>query len=136
MMSVRDIARRSDVPVHTVRYYTRIGLLKPARNRHNRYKQYKDSDVSRLRFIRQAKSLGYTLTEIGEIFYESSRGNTPCPMVRRIIESRIKENRSRLDELTGLQRRMERALVEWSKLPDGVPDSETVCYLIESAAQV
>jgi len=136
MMKVREVARRSGVPDHVVRYYTRIGLLKPSRSPHNRYKQYKDSDVSRLRFIRQAKSLGYTLGEIARIFHESSRGNSPCPMVRQIIEGRIEENGCRLNELAALQQRMEHALAEWAELPDGMPDGESVCYLIESAAHV
>lgn len=135
-MRVAEIGRRSGVPVHVVRYYTRIGLLKPARNPRNRYKEYKDSDLSRLRFIKQAKSLGYTLGEIARIFRESSRGKSPCPTVRHIIGNRIEENRFRLKELAALQRRMEHALVEWSRLPDGVPDGHTVCYLIESATGV
>ena len=136
MMKVRELARRSGVPDHVVRYYTRIGLLKPSRSPRNGYKQYKDSDVSRLRFIRQAKSLGYTLGEITRIFHEASRRNSPCPMVRQIIAGRIEENGSRLNELAALQKRMKRALGEWSKLPDGMPDGESVCYLIESAAHV
>lgn len=136
MMKVREVARRSGAADHVVRYYTRIGLLKPSRSPHNRYRQYKDSDVSRLRFIRQAKSLGYTLGEIAKIFHEASRRNSPCPMVRQIIASRIEENRSRLNELAALQKRMEQAVVEWSKLPDGKPDGESVCYLIESWAHV
>ena len=135
-MTVSEIARRSGVPVHVVRYYTRIGLLKPSRNPRNGYKQYEDSDLSRLRFIRQAKSLGYKLDEIDRIFGESSKGKSPCPMVRRIIGNRIEENRLRLKELATLQRRMERALARWSKQPDGIPDGHTVCYLIESTAGV
>lgn len=135
-MKVRELARRSGVPDHVVRYYTRIGLLKPSRSPRNGYKQYRDSDVSRLRFIRQAKSLGYTLGEITRIFREASRRNSPCPMVRQIIAGRIEENRSKLNELAALQERMERALGKWSKLPDGMPDGESVCYLIESAAYV
>lgn len=136
MMTVGEIGRRSGIRVHVVRYYTRIGLLKPSRNPRNRYKQYEDSDLSRLRFIRQAKSLGYTLGEIVRIFRESSVGTSPCPMVRQIIQSRIGENGRRLNELRALQKRMEHALTEWSKLPDGVPDGHTVCYLIESTAGV
>ena len=136
MMNVHEVARRSGLPDHVVRYYTRIGLLKPSRNLHNGYKQYEELDISRLRFIRQAKGLGYTLGEITKIFREASRRNSPCPMVRQIIAGRIEENRSRLNELAALQKRMERALADWSKLPDGVPDGKTVCYLIESAAHV
>ena len=135
-MKVHEVARTSGVPDHVVRYYTRIGLLKPSRSPRNGYKQYKDSDVSRLSFIRQAKSLGFTLGEITRIFHEATRRNSPCPMVRKIMAGRIEENGSRLNELVALQKRMERALGEWSKLPDGVPDGQTVCYLIESASHV
>ena len=136
MMKVREVARKSGVADHVVRYYTRIGLLKPSRSPRNRYKQYSDSDVLRLHFIRQAKSLGYTLGEIARIFKEASRGKSPCPMVRQIIEHRIEENGRRLNELAALQKRMKRALGEWAKLPDGMPDGESVCYLIESAPHV
>ena len=135
-MKVRELAHRSGVLDHVVRYYTRIGLLKPSRSPHNRYKQYADSDVSRLHFIRQAKSLGYTLSEIAKIFKEASRGKSPCHMVRQIIERRIEENGNRLNELAALQKRMKHALGEWDKLPDGMPDGEGVCYLIESAARI
>lgn len=132
-MKVRELALRSGVLDDVVRYYTRIGLLKPARSPRNRYKQYSDSDVLRLHFIRQAKSLGYTLSEIARIFKEASWGKSPCPLVRQIIEHRIEENGRRLNELAALQKRMKRALGEWAKLPDGMPDGESVCYLIESA---
>jgi hypothetical protein len=57
-------------------------------------------------------------------------------MVRQIIAGRIEENRSKLNELAALQKRMERALGKWSKLPDGMPDGESVCYLIESVARI
>jgi MerR family Zn(II)-responsive transcriptional regulator of zntA len=135
-MTVGEIGRRSGIAVHVIRYYTRIGLLKPSRNQRNRYKQYKDSDLSRLRFIRQAKSLGYTLGEIIRIFRAAGVGTSPCPMVRQIIQSRIGENGRRLNELKALQKRMEHALAEWSRLPDGVPNGHTVCYLIESVAGI
>ena len=135
-MTVREIGRRSGIPAHVVRYYSRIGLLKPSRHPRNGYKEYKESDLLRLQFIRQAKSLGYTLGEIALIFRESSKGKSPCPIVRRIIGNRIEENRVRLKELAALQRRMERSLAEWRKLPDGVPDGKTVCHLIESTARV
>jgi DNA-binding transcriptional MerR regulator len=64
-MKVSDVARRSGVPAHVVRYYTRVGLLRPAREQSNGYRVFTQSDVSRLHFIRLAKNLGYTLEEIG-----------------------------------------------------------------------
>ncbi len=117
---------------HVVRYYTRIGLLSPKRNRNNGYKLFAQSDVARLRFIRKAKMFGYTLAEIAEILNHASHGESPCPMVRSIIEKRIDENRKKLDELIELQKRMECALSDWRGRPDRLPDGDMVCHLIES----
>lgn len=134
-MTVKEIAGQSRVSTGAIRYYSRLGLLRPKRNRRNGYKQYGESDVAYVRFIRQAKSLGYTLNEIVQIIEESKKGNSPCPIARKIISSRIKENRNALNELTGLQTKMEKALVKWSKMPDRVPDGHSVCYLIESTGE-
>ena len=134
-MLVKEIARQSGVPPNVVRYYTRIGLLKPKRNPRNRYKQYADAEVARLRFIRQAKSLGFTLAEIARIIRESQRGKSPCPLTRQIVESRVNENRQALSELIALQTRMEQALVKWSTMPNRTPDGYSVCHLIESTGE-
>lgn len=132
-MTAQMLADLGGVSAENVRYYTRRGLLKPVRNPRNRYRLYRESDVARLRFIRQAKNLGYTLGEIGKIFAESNRGESPCPLAREIIANRIPNHRKRLDEMLELQTRMEGALKEWEKLPDKSPDGHTVCYLIESS---
>jgi len=133
MMTVNDVARRAEVAPDTVRYYTRVGLLKPNRNPENGYKIFVKSDVTRLRFIRQAQTLGFTLKEIGEILGDAEAGSSPCPKVRDIIVHHIEENRRKIEELQKLQKRMEDALDKWKEMPDGVPDGLHVCHLIESA---
>ena len=132
MMTVNDIATRAEVAPDTVRYYTRVGLLKPHKNPENGYKIFKKNDVMRLRFIRQAQTLGFTLKEIGEILGDADAGSSPCPKVRDIIARHIAENRKKIEELQRLQERMEAALEKWSDMPDGVPDGLHVCHLIES----
>ncbi len=134
-MTVSELSRRTDVPAHVVRYYSRIGLLKPARDRGNGYKLFASDDVPRLLFIRKAQTLGYTLAEIARIFEEAAQGDSPCPVVREIIAKRIKENRHRVDALLRMQSRMEKAVVQWGKLPDGTPNGHSVCHLIESALE-
>jgi len=132
MLTVTELARRSDTTPHAVRYYTRMGLLQPERNPNNGYHLYKFREINWLRFIRQAKRLGYTLNEIKKIMHDASQDQSPCPRVRDILQAHIKENRQQLEELVSLQSRMEKALKEWSKMPDGVPDGHSVCHLIES----
>ena len=132
LYTVTELANRCETTPHAVRYYTRMGLLRPKRNPENGYRLYMASEIAWLRFVRQAKSLGYTLKEIKEIMKDVDDNASPCPRVREIVMKRIVENRQRLEELMMLQARMEHALEQWEKMPDGVPDGHSVCHLIES----
>ena len=134
-LTVTELANRSGATPHAVRYYTRMGLLRPERDPGNGYRRYEHREVGWLRFIRQAKRLGYTLSEIREIMHDSDQGQSPCPRVREILLQRIDENRRQLEELMALQNRMEAALEQWADMPDGVPDGHSVCHLIESFAE-
>jgi DNA-binding transcriptional MerR regulator len=135
-MRVNELSRRIHLRPEIIRYYTRIGLLTPSRHPVNRYRLFAEADVKRLHFIRRAKRLGYTLAEIAEILRESSKGKSPCPRVRDIIRRRIKENRKELDEIAALQMRMEKALAKWNRMPDGTPNGDSVCHLIESVGEL
>ena len=129
---VRDLARSCRISSDVIRYYTRIGLLRPRRDPGNNYRLYSERDAQRLRFINRAKSLGYTLAEIRQILRHSEAGDSPCPLVREIIQRRIVENRERIRRELALQERMERALAQWADMPDGIPDGTGVCRLIEA----
>lgn len=132
MITVSQLAKKSSVTSDAIRHYVRIGLLNPIRNEANGYKVFSPQDIAKVQFIRKARNLGYTLSEIGQILDDSSKGQSPCPMVRRIIEQRIEENRRRLLELQELQQHMEDAVKKWENMPDGVPDGKCICHLIES----
>ncbi len=135
-MTATVLAKKSDVSLYTVRHYTRIGLLKPSRNLRNGYKVYQPSDAARLRFIKSAKNLGFSLSEISEILDEAKHGNSPCPLVREIIVSRIEENRRKIKEMQQLQRKMENAVKDWAKMKNSMPDDNSVCHLIESVSDI
>ena len=102
MMKVKELAQAAEVSSDVVRYYAKIGLLSPSKNEINGYKQFDRSHLRDLNFIRQAKSLGFTLKEIQDILLESRKGESPCPNVRHIIKHRIIENRRKLQELQAL----------------------------------
>lgn len=132
MMTASVIAKRANVPLFTVRHYTRIGLLKPSRDLRNGYKMYSRDDVQRLRFIASAKELGFTLGEIEKVLSDASHGDSPCPMVREIVQRRIKENCQKIRELKRLQDRLEKAADLWASMKNSAPDGHSVCRLIES----
>ncbi len=131
-MTATVLARQSDVSLYTVRHYTRIGLLKPSRNTQNNYKLYQQSDAVRVRFIKAAGNLGFSLSEIADILGEAKHGNSPCPMVREIIVRRMKENERKIKDMQKLQRKMGNALKDWSEMKNSMPNGDSVCHLIES----
>lgn len=134
-MTATLLARQSDVSLYTVRHYTRIGLLKPSRNAQNNYKLYQPSDAVRVRFIKAAGNLGFSLSEIADILKEAKHGNSPCPMVREIIVRRIKENDRKIKAMQALQRKMEKSLKDWARMKDSMPNGDSVCHLIESVGE-
>ncbi len=130
-MIVSELAKRAGVTAETVRYYTRSGLLTPKLQGQNGYRYYSDDDLHRLMFVRKAKFLGFELSEITEILNMSKSGNSPCPRVREILEERIQDTRKKLEELNALQESLEYAAKKWKEMPDGMPDGNAVCHLIE-----
>ncbi len=132
MLTVGELSKTAQTTADTIRHYVRIGLLAPSRHPENNYKLFSTDDIKKLKFISRAKRLGFTLQDIKLIFEHASRGDSPCPAVRDTIQRRIEQNRTVLAELNDLQERMDEALKKWQTMPDGYPDGEAICHLIES----
>jgi DNA-binding transcriptional MerR regulator len=131
-MKVSELARQAGVTAETVRHYTREGLLTPERHPENGYQLFGQQDLARLRFIQRARTLGFGVAEIRDILEHADHGDSPCPMVRDLLASRLPQIRGRIAELEALAARMEQALVAWEEMPDGTPDGHSLCRLIES----
>ncbi|OEY65873.1 MerR family transcriptional regulator [Marinobacter sp. X15-166B] len=130
-MKVSELAALTGVSPDTVRHYTREKLLNPQRNPANNYHHYSPDDLRRLRFVRKARQLGFSLPEIRGILQQADHAHSPCPMVREVFERRLAEVEQQICELTQLRQRMKSALAIWQEMPDGVPDGHTICQLIE-----
>ena len=133
-MIANEVAKSAGVSANVVRYYSRIGLLNPTRNPDNGYREFTPQDAIRVRFIRKAKWLGFTLKDVKIILEEADSGKSPCGEVRRIIAERVRENQQRLDHLQEIQERMERAMASWVSLSDSAPGNENICGLIDDLA--
>ncbi|SKL51275.1 transcriptional regulator [Mycobacteroides abscessus subsp. bolletii] len=78
-MQISELARRTDVPVKTLRFYETEGLLPAPTRRGNGYRDYSPEFEGRLRFIRQAQTAGLTLAQIREILHCTIRAWRPAP---------------------------------------------------------
>lgn len=130
-MNVSELAKRVGVTPGVVRYYTRLGLLQVDKLS-NGYHNYSLNDLRDMRFIAKAKTLGFTLNEIKTILSHAKNGQSPCQEVRSRLAQRLEENQEKIQILLELQSRMEKAMASWSGIPDGMPDHECICVLIES----
>ena len=97
-MQIGQLAQAAGVAVDTVRYYEKQGLL-PAPPRRGAYRAYAREDVQRLRFIRRAKALGFTLEEIAGLLQLSAHRNDDMGAVRQAAQARLDEIDRRIAEL-------------------------------------
>ena len=97
-MGIGQLAKRSGVPIDTVRHYERIGLLKPAVRLASGYRRYGDAERKRLLFIRRAKALGFTLDEIQALL--SLSATRSVPRIREAANERLADVERRIGELT------------------------------------
>lgn len=131
-MRVNQLAKEIGVTGDTVRFYTRIGYLKPAKNPANGYKSYSQKDKRLLRFILSARQLGFTVEDIGKILDTTEKGRSACPLVRELIRLRLTENEKNFQDSARLRRRMLAAIEAWSQKPDRLPTGDMICHLIEA----
>lgn len=109
--SIGGLAQRAEVAVDTIRYYEREGLLPSPRRRPSGYREYDDSAVERVRFIRRAKTLGFTLDEIRELLLREADRDHGVGAIRQQAQARLAELDRRIAELMATRHRLA-ALVE------------------------
>lgn len=105
-LTIGKVARRAGVGVETVRYYEREGLIAEPNRRPSGYRQYDEQTVRRIRFIRHAKELGFTLREIRELLELRVDPDCSCADVRKLANAKIADIEQRIETL----QRMKEAL--------------------------
>jgi MerR family transcriptional regulator, copper efflux regulator len=98
-LTIGQLARRAGVGVETVRFYERQGLLDEPARRESGYRQYPEEAVRRLRFIKRAKGLGFTLKEIAELLALRHDPDGDTADVKRRAETKIADIDARIHDL-------------------------------------
>ena len=101
-LTIGKLANVADVGIDTVRFYERAGLLNKPRRTASGYRLYAASDVARLRFIRRAKALGFSLEEIAELLRLNDGGGRRGA-VRALAGRRLAEIEQKLAELSRMR---------------------------------
>ena len=98
-MKIGELMKRSGVPIDTIRYYESHGILPPAARRESGYRDYGEQDVARIRFVRRAKHLGFTLREIRDLLALSRRPDEDMAAVREAATVKLADVEQRIGEL-------------------------------------
>lgn len=130
LLRIGELAKRSGLGIETIRFYERKGLLDEPERRPSGYRQYDETVIARLLFIRRTKSLGFTLVEIKELLTLWFSPHTGCHHVREKAAQKLVEIDERLKSLKEMKRSLkklteqcqQRDSVEACPLFDGLSD--------------
>jgi Zn(II)-responsive transcriptional regulator len=102
-MTSGELAKQSGVNVETLRYYERDGILPQPERTESGYRLYHDSDVQRVRFIKRAQDLGFSLKEIKELLLLKQEPNHSAADVKKMAEEKIEAIEEKINMLQAIR---------------------------------
>ncbi len=126
-LTIGKVSKQSGIGVETVRFYEKSGLIDEPQRTESGYRQYPASTVVRIRFIRRAKELGFTLKEIKELLNLRLDPTTTCNDVRQMADEKKRDVQAKIQSLKGIERALGELI---DACAVGGPDGE--CPILET----
>lgn len=127
-LKIGQLASLAGIGVETVRFYERRGLLGVAARRASGYRIFPEEMVRRLLFIRHAKDLGFTLTEIGELLALRAEPSGSCAEIQTLAVSKLGTIDQRIDAL----QRMRTVLFDLTRICPGSSAPRSECPILDA----
>jgi MerR family transcriptional regulator, copper efflux regulator len=125
LYSIGQVAKQSNVSVETIRYYEKEGLIEEPERKESGYRQYKGEAIARLSFILQAKELGFSLKEIGELL--SIKPDAKCSAVKQLAQEKLGDIESKIKMLQRMRKSLKKLI---NVCPGQAPISD--CPILEA----
>lgn len=109
-MTIAGVADSAEVGVETVRYYERRGLIAQPTRKGGAYRRYDVSHVARIRFIRRAQELGFSLDEVEDLL--KLQDGTDRRTIRKVAAKRLEQTRQRIADLKRMEKTLAHVLHE------------------------
>jgi DNA-binding transcriptional MerR regulator len=110
-----QLARECGVSTDTLRHYERIGVLPRPRRTASGYREYPVDAVKRVRLVRRALEIGFTLEELAGILKVRDSGGAPCREVRALAEAKLAQLIRKIDDLCELRDHVRQVLDDWDE---------------------
>ncbi len=136
-LKIGEVAKKSNLPIKTIRYYEEIGLLKPSvkRSPSNSYRLFDESVFNRLAFIKRSQSLGLSLQEIKEILIVRDTGKIPCGIAKQLLTQKLETINQQIEDLGILKSELQQILIGWKPVSSIEKQDPTICPNIQSHIQ-
>jgi MerR family Zn(II)-responsive transcriptional regulator of zntA len=132
MYRIGEIAKLADVTPDTIRYYEKQQMMDHRGRTEGGFRLYTDHDLKRLKFIRHARQLGFTLESIRELLsIRVDPEHHTCQESKSIVQARLSEVEARIEEMQAMRRSLQ-------KLNDaccGTAHSSVYCSILEALEQ-
>ena len=123
-MRIGELARSVDVNVETIRYYQRVGLIELPEKPFGGLRSYNHLDLQRLRFIRRAQQLGFSLGDIRELLELSS---SDCERVEKLAAAKLSQVKAKLSQLRRIESVLAKTVEQCARRKSNQP-----CPIIET----
>ena len=129
-MRIGELAHRSGTTTKTLRFYEQAGLLPAPDRTPAGYRDYDESVVDRLRFVRAAQTAGLSLAEIRDVISAREQSGPPCGHVMALLDEHAVELDQRIRELMRLREEVQRLRERARSLDPGRCEADGVCHVI------
>jgi Hg(II)-responsive transcriptional regulator len=106
-LTIGRLAKQVGLGVETIRFYERQGLIEPPPRTESNYRVYPEEEAARLRFIKRAKSLGFTLSEIKELLFIRHDPNATKADIKNRTLQKIEDVSQKINDLTRIKTALE-----------------------------
>ena len=103
-MTIGEVARRSGVPSKTIRYYESVGLVREPGRSDNGYRRYGPRSVDELRFVQRARSLGFTIKEVGSLLALWGDEQRRSAEVKEMALAHVADVERKIEQLQSIRR--------------------------------
>lgn len=128
-MQIGELSKNTGFQVETLRFYEKEGLISPVSRTKSGYREYDQESLKQLGFIKQAKSVGFSLNEISELLtLRVEKDQHSCGDVKSIAEQKLEQIDQKINELV----RMKNALHKITEACCGGVEPATSCTILNS----
>lgn len=127
-MKIGELAKKTELGIETIRFYEKEGLIENTpRNPQSNYREYNESIILRLKFIKNAKDLGFSLSEIKELLRLKSTPGGKCQSIKKRAQQKLDSIENKITQLNQMKETLENLV---SNCDENLPTSD--CPILDA----